>query len=92
MTKDLTRLSCLKDSFDEIVLSYTSLMKRLSKLKMTMSEVRKQSSTETREDTREQAPPDTRVEAFDQPRDPLSSLPDAPKSFTGTDKVHTRNE
>ena len=43
-------------------------------------EAREQSSTETREDTREQAPPDTRVETFDQPRDPLSSVPDAPKS------------
>lgn len=43
-------------------------------------EARKQSSTETREDTREQAPPDTRVETFDQPCDPLSSVPDAPKS------------
>ena len=42
-------------------------------------ELRK-SSTETREDTREQAPPDTCVETFDQPRDPLSSVPDAPKS------------
>ena len=55
-------------------------------------EVRKQSSTETHEDTHEQAPPDTRVEAFDQPRDPLSSVPDVPKSFTGTEKVHTQNE
>ena len=43
-------------------------------------EAREQSSTETREDTREQAPPDTRVETFDQPRDPLSSVQDAPKS------------
>ena len=43
-------------------------------------EAREQPSTETREDTREQAPPDTRVETFDQPRDPLSSVPDAPKS------------
>ena len=43
-------------------------------------EAREQSSTETREDTREQAPPDTRVETFDQPRDALSSVPDAPKS------------
>ena len=43
-------------------------------------EARKQSSTETREGTREQAPLDTRVETFDQPRDPLSSVPDAPKS------------
>ena len=36
-------------------------------------EAREQSSTQTREDTREQAPPDTQV-------DPLSSVPDAPKS------------
>ena len=43
-------------------------------------EAREQSSTETREDTREQAPPDTRVETFDQPRDPLPTVPDAPKS------------
>ena len=42
-------------------------------------EAREQSSAETREDTREQAPPDTRVETFDQPRDPLPSVPDAPK-------------
>ena len=55
-------------------------------------EVHKQSSTETREDTHEQAPPDTRVEAFDQPHNPLSSVPDAPKSFIGTEKVHARNE
>ena len=39
-----------------------------------------QSSTETREDTRKQAPPDTHVETFDQSSDPLSSVPDAPKS------------
>ena len=39
-----------------------------------------ESSTETREDTREQAPPDTHVETFDQPRDPLSSVPDVLKS------------
>ena len=39
-------------------------------------EAHEQSSTETRE----QAPPDTRVETFDQPRDPLSSVPDAPKT------------
>ena len=45
-----------------------------------VKEARKQSSTETREDTREQAPPDTRVETFDQPPNPLSSMPDAPKS------------
>ena len=43
-------------------------------------EAREQSSAETSEDTREQAPPDTRVETFDQPRDPLSTVPDAPKS------------
>ena len=43
-------------------------------------EAREQSSTETREDIREQAPPNTRVETFDQPRDPLSSVPNAPKS------------
>ena len=43
-------------------------------------EAREQSSTQTREDTREQAPPDTQVETFDQPRDPLSSVPDAPTS------------
>ena len=40
MTKDLTRLSCLKDSFDKIVLSYASQVKRLSKLKMTTSQTR----------------------------------------------------
>ena len=45
-----------------------------------VKEARKQSSTETREDTREQAPPDTRVETCDQPRDPLPTVPDAPKS------------
>ena len=55
-------------------------------------EVHKQSSTETRKDTHKQAPPDTRVEAFDQPHDPLSSVPDAPKSFIGTEMVHARNE
>ena len=43
-------------------------------------EAHKQLFTETREDTREQAPPDTRVETFDQPWDPLSSVLDAPKS------------
>ena len=42
-------------------------------------EAREQSSTETREDTREQAPPDTSVETFDQPHDLLSSVPDVPK-------------
>ena len=43
-------------------------------------EAREQSSTETREYTHEQAPPDTSVETFDQPRDPLSLVPDSPKS------------
>ena len=38
-------------------------------------EAREQSSRETRE----QAPPDTHVETFNQPRDPLSSVPDAAK-------------
>ena len=53
-------------------------------------EAREQSSTETREDTREQAPPDTRVETFDQPRDPLSSVPDAPKSPNQAPRRSTR--
>ena len=44
-------------------------------------EVHEQSSTETREDTSEQALPDTRVETFDKPHDPMSSVPDAPKSL-----------
>ena len=43
-------------------------------------EAREQSSTETREDTREQAPPDIRVETFDQPCDPPPTVPDTAKS------------
>ena len=49
-------------------------------------ELRK-SSTETREDTREQAPPDTRVETFDQPRDPLCLL--KPKSSFQRTEFHS---
>ena len=43
-------------------------------------EALEQSSTETHEDTREQAPRDTRVETFDQPCDPPPTVPDPAKS------------
>ena len=45
-----------------------------------VTEARGQSSTETREDTCEQTPPVTRVETFDQPRDPPLMVPDTAKS------------
>ena len=43
-------------------------------------EAREQSSRETREDTGEQAPRDTRAETFDQPSDPPPTAPDPAKS------------
>ena len=45
-----------------------------------VTEACEQSSTEIREDTREQTSPDTRVETFDQLRDPPPKLPDTAKS------------
>ena len=67
LAKTCNFCDCLRDSLirDRIVLVFNSKHNR---------------NTKTREDTREQAPPGTRVETFDQPPDPLSSVPDAPKS------------
>ena len=67
LAKTCNFCDCLRDSLirDRIVLVFNSKHNR---------------NTKTREDTREQAPPGTRVETFDQPPNPLSSVPDAPKS------------
>ena len=81
LTKDLTRLSCLEDILRRNRVELRKSNEAPIKVEDDdVIEAREQSSTETREDTREQAPPDTRVETFDQPRDPLSSVLDPPKS------------